>query len=78
MWGPVSTEPLWEAFHECSVDTGPGAVLLLSQHGSAGAMPELMDNLPYCERRTAALQERQFSLLLKPVCPETIAVAHQP
>jgi hypothetical protein len=28
MGGPVSTEPLWEAFHICSVDTTPGAVLV--------------------------------------------------
>ena len=43
MGGPVSTDPLWEDFHECSVATGPGAVVLLGRHRRASVVPELMD-----------------------------------
>jgi hypothetical protein len=39
----------------------PSAVFLLSQHGSANALPELMDYLRQCETWTAALLEGQLS-----------------
>jgi len=39
----------------------PSALFLLSQHGSARAMPELMEYLWHCETWTAALLEGQLS-----------------